>query len=67
MATPENAYQTRRSRIAMQVACRWKGDDYGDDEMLTVIAAADMAFRTGTSDLDWEAATFAHLKQGTGR
>jgi hypothetical protein len=59
------AYDARRSRVAMQVVSRWKGDDFADDDMLTVIAAADMTFRNGINDLDWEAATLASLEAGS--
>jgi hypothetical protein len=62
----EALYTNRRSRVALQVCSKWIGtDDWSDEQMLAVVAAADMAFRTGINDLDWEDATFERLRQGT--
>jgi hypothetical protein len=60
---PDDLYTNRRTRVAIQVCSKWaRTDDWTDEQMLTVIAAADMAFRAGITDLDWEAATLHKLK-----
>jgi hypothetical protein len=44
-----DAYTERRARVATQVCSQWVGDDWTDEQMLTAIAAADMAFTANTA------------------
>ena len=59
----QNQYEARRSRVAIQVCSKWaRTDDWNDDQMLTVIAAADMTYTAEINDLDWEASALALLQ-----
>lgn len=62
--TAADLHQSRRARVAVQVASRWQGDDYDDQAFATAINAAELTFTPMINDLDWERATLALLGEG---
>lgn len=56
-------YDDRRERVAIQVFEKWAGDQDDPVKMAAVREAADMTFRGGICDLDWEEAALRYLRE----
>ena len=66
--TLAEVYVGRRERVSIQVFERWIGDAVLDEAreaaaMAQVRRAADLTFRGGINDLDWEAAALRYLEE----
>lgn len=64
--TRDQLHAERRARVAVQVLARLRpDDDPTDEDMEAAERAADVVFRDGINDLDWEAEVLRLLDDGS--